>query len=169
MKTAKDLTLDETISDGLVLGVVDTFEKMFNFTPALNATIFDSKKEIRADISGIIGFRQGEVNGAIIVSFPQETICALLTAFYGKPISKIDQSIKLGVGELTNVIFGVAKLNLNKTGYSLESAVPTVITGGQHNVFCYTDDDLLEIKFSTKFGDFEVFTSISKKSAKSAA
>lgn len=163
------LELSEALVKELNFGVYSTFTSMFALKPTADRHFIDQECRTNGDVSGIVGLTQERVEGALIVSFPKETIFLILGKMYKKQFLEIDKSVKAGVGELTNIIFGVVKTNLNKSGHSFKMAIPNVIIGPQHTVAIANSGSTLVIPFKTEVGSFSVLLTIYPELAKMAS
>jgi len=154
------LELNEALVKEINFGVYSTFTSMFGLKPNPEAHFIEGVCLAKGDVSGIVGLTQDRVEGALIVSFPSDTIFAILSKMYRKQFTEIDKSVKAGVGELTNIIFGVVKTNLNKNGYGFKMAIPNVIIGDQHTVAITSPGSTLVIPFKTESGTFSVLLTL---------
>ncbi len=105
------------------------------------------------DVSGVIGLT-GDSSGSLSVSFPEKTILVIVSNMFGERMSQVDDEIKDAVGEITNMISGQARQELEGMGMSLESAIPTVISGKDHTIKHITTYPILAITFSLDEGEF---------------
>lgn len=148
------------LNDGLVkeinFGVNSTFTSMFGLRPNADKHFIEEQCLSKGHVSGIVGLTQQRVEGALIVCFPRATIFAILGKMYRKEFVEVDKSVKAGVGELTNIIFGVVKTNLNKSGFGFKMAIPNVIVGEQEAVAIANPGSTLVIPFQTASGPFSV-------------
>lgn len=154
------LELNDALVKEINFGVYSTFTSMFGLKPTAERHMVDQECRANGDVSGIVGLTQDRVEGALIVSFPKDTIFQILGKMYKKQFFEIDKSVKAGVGELTNIIFGVVKTNLNKNGYGFKMAIPNVIIGDQHTVAITNAGTTLVIPFKTESGNFSVLLTL---------
>ena len=154
------LELNEALVKEINFGVYSTFTSMFGLKPTPEAHVLEQECIAKGDVSGIVGMTQDRVEGALIVSFPSATIFSILSKMYKKQFTEIDKSVKAGVGELTNIIFGVVKTNLNKSGFGFKMAIPNVIIGDQHTVAITNQGATLVIPFQTDSGSFHVLLTL---------
>lgn len=63
---------------------------------------------------------------------------------------------KDAVGELTNMISGQARKELEEKGKKLGAAIPLVITGKNHKLETMTEGPQIAIPFKTNFGSFTI-------------
>lgn len=109
-----------------------------------------------SDISGIIGIVSDNFDGSVVISFPEQTFLKVISNMLGETYTKIDKDIVDGAGELTNMIFGQAKIVLNEKGYGIKTAIPSVVTGKDHSLSAFTKGPVVVVPFTTEFGKFFV-------------
>ena len=107
------------------------------------------------DVSGIIGLT-GKVSGTISVSFTAKSILAIVSSMLGEEMKELNEEIKDAVGEITNMISGQARQELEQLGRSLQAAIPTVIMGKNHSITHVTTFPIIAVPFSTANGGFTI-------------
>jgi chemotaxis protein CheX len=131
-----------------------TVLKTMAFTEAHSKSSYlKDEKTANGDVSGVIGLT-GDASGSLSVSFPEKTILTIVSNMFGERMSEVDDEIKDAVGEITNMISGQARQELEGLGMSLESAIPTVISGKDHTIKHITTYPILAITFSLDEGEF---------------
>lgn len=150
------LVLDETLVKCAVDGVVNAFSNLFGVTPKVGAHSVRNDFVSQGDISGILGMIQERIEATLVVSFQKNTIFSLLEKMYGNPFKEMDNSVKQGVGELTNIIYAGMKKDLNEKGHKFKMSIPTVVIGANHSVYNIHNGKTLIIPFGTDSGDFFV-------------
>jgi CheY-specific phosphatase CheX len=157
------------VADRVSSAVNETFKSMFKVatTEAARNKFLDNK--LKADVSGIVSMSQENAAGLLVISFPKKMICDLLSKFYGKPFTNLDSTVNMSVGELTNVIYGVAKKVMNEEGHTFGMAIPSIIVGNQHFVFAHFSGEITVMEFTTEFGSFQVYTCLKQRAAAKAA
>lgn len=108
------------------------------------------------DISGIIGIVSDSFNGSVVITFPESTFLAVMSQMLGETFTEMSQDIIDGAGELTNIIFGQAKITLNEKGYGIKTAIPSVISGKNHTLSAQTKGPVVVIPFESSAGKFFV-------------
>ena len=83
----------------------------------------------------------------------------------GEEYQEISKDIIDGAGELTNMIFGQAKVTLNQKGYGIQTAIPSVISGKNHSLSALTKGPIVVIPFSTEAGPFFIEICVSGQGA----
>jgi chemotaxis protein CheX len=107
----------------------------------------------KGDVSGVIGMT-GDASGSLSVSFPEATILAIVSNMFAEEMAEVDDEIRDAVGEITNMISGQARKELEELGTSLESAIPTVISGQNHTIKHITSYPIVAITFRLDRGEF---------------
>lgn len=105
------------------------------------------------DVSGVIGMT-GEKESSMSLTFTAASICSIVSSMFGEAFDKIDDDVKDAVGELTNMICGDARRELEEKGYLVKGAIPTVITGHDHSIKHMSNDPVIAIPFRISAGTF---------------
>ncbi len=155
--------LGERLSKEIDYGVHATLSSMFGLKPKVGNFTLEDECDVKGDVSGIVTLTQEKIEGTLIVTFPKATIFGILAKMYRKPFTEVNQSVKLGVGELTNIIYGVVKANLNKDGFQFKMAVPSVVIGDQHTVIPFDSGPTMIVPFTTELGPFHVLLSFRER------
>lgn len=142
--------------------------------PFLTATLFVLKTQARVtavpgkislkkeadkfsgDVSGVIGIVSESFNGSVVISFPEATFLKVMSGMLGEDIKELNKENLDGAGEITNMIFGQAKVVLNEKGYGIKTALPSVVTGKDHSVSALTKGPIVVLPFTSNAGDFFV-------------
>ena len=161
MSDIKPLKVDlgDRLAKEIDYGVHATLSSMFGLKPQVGVFTLVDECTVKGDVSGIVTLTQEKIEGTLIVTFPKATIFGILAKMYRKPFTEVNQSVKLGVGELTNIIYGVVKANLNKDGFQFKMAVPSVVIGDQHTVIPFDSGPTMVVPFSSEVGTFHVLLS----------
>ena len=119
------------------------------------------KTKHMGDISGVIGLVSDTFTGSVVISFPKNTFLKIISRMLGEEYTEINKDIQDGAAELTNMIFGQAKVSLNEKGYGLKTAIPSVVSGDNHTVQSLTNGPQVVVPFETDVGPFfiEICTS----------
>jgi chemotaxis protein CheX len=107
------------------------------------------------DVSGVIGFT-GETNGTVSVTFDESCILKIVSNMFGEEMKEINNEITDAVGEITNMISGQARKELEEMGKLFHGAIPSVISGKNHKVETMTKGPRIAIPFKTDAGSFTI-------------
>lgn len=129
----------------------DTFVTMLATEVKRRQVYIKNGYDMYGDISGVIGM-SGPTTGTCALSLPtalaQRLIRDMLMIPQGEAMA--DSDVNDGVGELLNMIAGGAKTRLSQTPYKFNITLPTIISGGPHEVFHRVGAYCVVILFQTK-------------------
>jgi chemotaxis protein CheX len=94
--------------------------------------------------------------GTVSVTFEEKSILKIVSNMFGEPIETLDNEVADAVGELTNMISGQARMELEQKGKVFEAAIPSVITGKGHKIIHITEGPKIAIPFSIDAGTFTI-------------
>lgn len=80
-------------------------------------------------IAGVISLISNGFSGSIVLCFSQAVFLKIYENMFGEKHDSITTELEDAVGELLNIIYGVAKIELNNKGYNFQKALPTVMAG----------------------------------------
>lgn len=106
------------------------------------------------DISGVIGIVSETFNGSVVISFPEKTFLKVMSGMLGEECNELNKELNDGAGEITNMIFGQAKITLNEKGYGIKTAIPSVVSGKNHTLSALTSGPIVVVPFKSSAGDF---------------
>ena len=108
------------------------------------------------DVTGLIGLTGKGRRGSFAVSFTKSCICHVVSSMFGDEISEINDDILDAVGEITNMVSGGARAELDRNGHSFEMTFPTLITGRNYDVQHRSNSPVVVVPFRTEGGEFIV-------------
>jgi chemotaxis protein CheX len=136
-------------------GTVEVLKTMAFIDPRPGKPYLKTDNNAQGDITGIIGLT-GKVKGSLALTFSEECILKIVSNMLGEDKPKIDHEIKDAVGEITNMVSGVARKKLEALGLLVFAAIPTVVSGKGHSVSHVLGGPSLIIPFETDSGAFVV-------------
>ena len=89
----------------------------------------DSMPPFSASIAGVIGITGKKFQGAMSLSFPKSVFITLMNRMLSEENTEITADLTDGAAELSNIIFGHAKMALNEAGAEIKMALPSVLQG----------------------------------------
>jgi chemotaxis protein CheX len=134
---------------------INTCEVMLGVKPEAKELETKDSTDGTYDISAIIGI-SGSGAGGVVMSFPEDVACKLVSKMLGEEITELNQDVCDGIGELVNIITGNAKRGLVKFGYGdLSLSLPNVVIGKHRTVWRSKDMPcLMKRFFSSDLGPF---------------
>ncbi len=159
-------TVDVNFVNPVVKAVGEVLQTMAQIqlkreTPFLKSA---EHKPLVGDITGLVAMNSDRFMGSFAISFEESLALKVYGNMLGSPASAINDEVKDAVMEMTNIIFGNAKRDLNVMGHTIAPAIPTVITGKGHQINHSVDGACICIPFSSEFGRVSVECVMSFKS-----
>lgn len=145
--------MDPSIVLPFIRATRDIFEMMLQLEAEAGEPSVKASGKTSHDISGIIGFT-GEVEGAVVLSFPNATAQRVCALFTGSDCSESQEDLCDAIGELTNMIAGSAKAQFN--GRKASISCPSVVIGTDHVVYSKKGTVCIQIPFNCDCGEFAV-------------
>ena len=108
------------------------------------------------DIVGLITLTSNVFEGSIALCFKKEVFLKICENLLDETFTEIKEEVEDAAGEILNIIFGMAKAELNdKQGYQIEKAIPTVMRGENLQVK-QTVGPTIILPFSSSVGEFQI-------------
>jgi chemotaxis protein CheX len=101
------------------------------------------------EVSGVIGL-SGKAVGTVVLSFSKEVAVKAASTMLLTDLTEINDEVLDAVGELTNMVAGSAKAELEE--YELQVSLPNVITGKGYEVHFPSEVTPIGIAFDTDWG-----------------
>ena len=140
-------------------GTLEVLKKMASVDSIAGKPYTKTDSTACGDVSGIIGIT-GNAVGSLAISFSEQSICAITSNMLGETYKDICRDVFDTVGELTNMISGVARTYMEREGLTVYAAIPTVVYGKNHVIMHILKSPSIVIPFSTRHGQFFVDVSI---------
>lgn len=160
------VSINQQFMDELTHSVQRVFKEMFNADAKLESSKIENHASVIGDVSGIVGLVQKQYEGNLIMSFSKAVIFDLLGRVYARQFTEIDEVVREGAAELTNMVYGQLKLKLNARGHDLKMALPNVVLGPQHNIQALQTNKSLVAKFTAGGMPFAVMVSLNDGTTK---
>ena len=122
-----------------------------------------SSKLTEGVVTGIIGMASAEISGNMVLSFDKASILGIVKRMLMEEFTEITNDVVDAVGEITNMVCGGAKGELNKKGYVFDMATPVMIVGEKVEITQLTEGPTMIIPFITQDGKFVVEANLTKK------
>jgi chemotaxis protein CheX len=136
-------------------GTISVLATMAMVQPEPGKPFMKKDKKAIGDVSGIIGMT-GSARGSLALSFSEKCILKIVSNMLGENHSQINNEVGDAVGEITNMISGVARKKLEAQGLNIVAAIPTVVSGKNHAIIHVVGGPSIIIPFETEDGPFFV-------------
>lgn len=134
------------------------FETMLGCTPTRTGLALKDDRSPLYELSAVIGI-SGRTAGTIVVSLSQHAALQVLSRLVGVEATSINTEVCDAVGELTNMIAGSAKAQMERLQLSI--SIPNVVSGKDHEVHFPSNVRPICIQFSSEIGDFAILVGFS--------
>lgn len=136
-------------------GTIEVLTTMAMVEPIVGKPYLKQGNQAKGDVSGIIGMT-GSARGSLALSFSEQSILMIVSNMLGEQHTKINDEVRDAVGEITNMISGVARKKLESQGYNIVAAIPTVVSGKDHAILHVLGGASIIIPFEVANGAFYV-------------
>jgi len=119
--------------NALLKGTVNVLKTMASTNPKPGIPFTKGTKKTLGEVSGVIGFT-GATLGAVVVSFSKACALKITSTMLMEDYTEINEEVKDAVGEITNMISGDARRNLEDIGMAFQAGIPTIIIGKGHEI-----------------------------------
>ncbi len=143
-----------------VIEVLDTMAKV-QVEPS-KPSLKDSRRAL-GDVTGVMTLT-GETRGSLAASFSFGLLQHIMENMLGEYVTHVDDYVKDMVGELTNMVSGVARKYFDKQGLRLVASIPMVVSGRGSYLPHGLHGPLLVIPFQGERGNVYVETAFKEKS-----
>ncbi len=147
--------MDAKLINPFVNATINVLETMAFVKSSAGKPYLKKDDVAKGDVSGIIGLT-GESNGTISITFDEGCILIIVSNMFGEEMKELNHEIADAVGELTNMIAGQARRELEQIGRVYEAAIPSVVRGKEHSIKHYSDGPKIAIPFETEGGSFTI-------------
>lgn len=121
--------------------------------PGLRGTV----PHIDYGIVGIVSLNCQSFHGSIALCFPTPVFLKVYERMLGEAHKEITAETEDAVAELLNIVYGGAKVRLNKQhGFDFQPAIPTVLRGDRITIRQQTKNPVIVLPFESDIGSVHV-------------
>ncbi|MDR1483459.1 MAG: chemotaxis protein CheX [Planctomycetaceae bacterium] len=136
-----------------IVAVTKTLETMVGCKVTRGTPALKKEPQTLFPISGIIGL-SGVVVGTVILTMSKELAIKSASVMLMEEFNDLNADVYDAVGELTNMIAGNAKAQLEE--YKLSLSLPNIIKGEQSEIIFPESSQPITIPFQTEYGPLAV-------------
>ncbi|MBN2581326.1 MAG: chemotaxis protein CheX [Pirellulales bacterium] len=145
-----------------IAAIVDVFAKMLGCSLKRGDPYLKDRAQPTYEISGIIGL-SGKAIGTVVLSLEREVALQATSTLLNVRYKTIDADVIDSIGELTNMIAGSAKAQLEQ--FEMNMSLPNVISGKNHVIQFPSDATSICIPFDSPWGAVCLEVSLVEKHA----
>jgi len=143
-----------------VSAVSKTFETMVDLKVTRAAPTLKENQRTLYPVSGIIGL-SGSIVGTVILTMSEPLALKVASVMLMDDLKTVNSDVLDAVGELTNMIAGNAKAQLEE--YKLSLSLPNIIYGAGTEVRFPEHSQPITIPFESEFGHFAIDVGFGEK------
>ncbi|HAR42755.1 MAG TPA: hypothetical protein DCS07_09040 [Bdellovibrionales bacterium] len=152
-----DNKFQETLLNAIAASTIKTLRDFCQIQPVIGQAFIKGKRDQQMfAVAGIIGLTSSVANGSVLLCFPMSVFAEIMKNMLGETVTEIKKENEDAAAELLNMIFGQTKAVLNKRGFSLEMAIPSVLRGGDVQSSYSKVHVVQVVPFSTPVGEFYI-------------
>ncbi len=145
-----------------VKSISNTFSTMLDCELRRGEIALKSTPNPQYTVSGIIGL-SGRAVGTVVLSLSKEVAIQSASHMLMMEAQEVDDDVLDAVGELTNMVAGGAKAELEE--YSLSVSLPNVITGRNHEIHFPSNVQPISIPFDCDWGEISLEVGLAEVAA----
>jgi chemotaxis protein CheX len=134
-----------------IISLANAFQTMLDCKVTRGAIGLKNSSSPGHDVSGVIGL-SGKAIGTVVLTLSEAVALKAASVLLMCETTEINADVVDAVGELTNVVAGGAKAQLEE--FELAVSLPSVITGRNHEVRFPSNVVPICVPFHTDWGDF---------------
>ena len=152
----KAASLDVEFLNPFLSAIRKTLEIQCNTKVKLLKPRLKRAPEPDVDIAGVLSLISNGFSGSIVLCFSKKVFLKVYENMFDEKHENISPEIEDAAGELLNIIYGSAKVELNQKGYDFKKALPTVLSGEKIVVRQAGVKPAVIIPVETDVGEFQV-------------
>ncbi len=144
--------MDAGFVNAYLIAVQNVFRTMIGVDIVMGKPALKANRLTAAQVTGVIGFA-GDKRGNFSLAFNAASALFVYKSIMGEALTGITPEVVDAVGEITNIISGQFRVEIEKLGYKLNAAIPTVIVGHEVEINFITKVPVITLPFSFQAGE----------------
>jgi chemotaxis protein CheX len=142
--------MDEKYINPIITAVKYVFKTMLDIDIEHGIPFIKDNRKLSGDITGVMALSgaEGEQRGMLAFSTSRKGALAIYKKLMHQEFQEITAEIIDGTGELTNIISGRARYELEREGVHLYAHVPIIFSGNNAEVNFITKISVISIPFN---------------------
>ena len=144
--------MDAGFVNAYLIAVQNVFKTMLGVEIVMGKPALKTTRLTSAEVTGVIGFA-GNKRGSFSLAFTKDSALFLYKSMVGESITDISADVVDAIGEITNIISGQFRAEIEKLGYKLSATLPTVVVGHNIEINFITKVPIIALPFTFEAGD----------------
>lgn len=156
--------MDVNFVNSVIKGMIEVLSTMAHLeVKAGKSRIKDRDEPVSGKCTtGLMTIISNDATASIALTFSEPVILEVANNMLPQPKNSIDGIVIDLVGELANMVMGVAKRDFDAEGHAFKMTLPTIIVGNEYLIAHKTKAPILVVPFKTRQGDFFIEASYEK-------
>ncbi|MBX7231826.1 MAG: chemotaxis protein CheX [Bdellovibrionales bacterium] len=103
-------------------------------------------------IASVLSLISNEFSGSIVLSFTKESFLKIYKNMFSEEHKELTAELEDAAAELLNIIYGLAKIDLNTKGFNFQKALPTILKGEKISIRQSGLEPVVIVPFETDAG-----------------
>ncbi|HVN96890.1 MAG TPA: chemotaxis protein CheX [Syntrophorhabdaceae bacterium] len=156
--------MDVKYINPFILATKMVFKAMLNIDMTMEKPLLKLDKTTSGDVTGVMGVAgDNDKRGMMCISFSRQGALYAYKTLMGDERSEISPEVVDAIGELTNIISGQSRKELENAGVNLTASIPTVVVGKnvELHFMCKLPIISLPFQFATDYGEDILYVNFS--------
>ena len=141
-----------------ITSLINTFDTMVGCKVRREDIRLKEDNNPKHEVSGVIGL-SGNAKGTVVLSISKDVALKAASAMLMEEMTELNGEVVDAVGELTNMVAGRAKAELQE--YSLSVSLPNVVTGRDYEIRFPSNATPLCVLFASDWGPLSLEVGLS--------
>lgn len=140
--------------------VLDSVKNVFDMLAHVEVAAGEEKIKGRLEfismksITGNMNLVSNNSLGSIAVIIPTDVVLKISNKVLPEPVERVNDLVIDLVGEITNMVAGNVKSQMEQKGYLFNLSLPTIIFGSEYLVAHLPQSEITQISLDTELGPF---------------
>ena len=143
--------MDAGFVNAYLMAVQNVFRTMLGIEITMGKPSLKTNKLTSAEVTGMLGFA-GDKRGSFSLAFTRDSALFIYKSMVAEEVSALTPEVIDAVGELTNIISGQFRVEIEKLGHKLSAALPTVVVGQNVEINFITKVPVITLPFTFDAG-----------------
>ena len=136
-----------------ITSLLNTFDTMLSCSVKRENLKVKEQGDHLLEVSGVIGL-SGRAVGTVVVSLSKEVAIKAASTMLMTDVDEVNADVVDAVGEITNMVAGGAKAQLEQ--YRLSISLPNVVTGEGHDIRFPSEVHPIRVMFQSDWGPLSI-------------
>ncbi len=143
--------MDAGFVNAYLQAVQSVFKTMLQLEIVMGKPLLKKDRHTSGEVTGVIGFA-GDKKGSFSLAFSRKGALFVYKAIVDEELPDLNSEVVDAIGELTNIISGQTRVQIEKLGYKLSAALPTVVVGQNVEINFITKLPIVSLPFTFETG-----------------